>query len=117
MLEITLNIEGTEKKFTKAKISLGAMRRLAEMDKNIKELQASATDENDNGLEVIDEMSMTIIALFGNQFTFDELNFGLEFDDMDEFNEIVEGIFSQVADTKGKPAAAKKAPVKKAPSK
>ena len=35
MLEITLNIEGTEKKFTKAKISLGAMRRLAEMDKNI----------------------------------------------------------------------------------
>lgn len=119
MLEITLNIEGETKKFEQAKITLGAMRRLAEMDKNIKELQENSTSEEDNGLEVIDEMSMTIVALFKNQFTFEELIYGLEFDNMDEFNEIVEGIFSQVADTTGgktKAAAAKKAPAKR-PSK
>ena len=113
MLEITLNIEGKEKKFEQAKITLGAMRRLAEMDKNIKALQGDESNQEDNGLEIIDEMSFTIVALFKNQFTFDELIYGLEFETMEEFNEIVEGIFNQVADSSGKPSPAKKAPAKR----
>lgn len=113
MLEITLNIEGTVTKFTQAKITLGAMRRLAEMDKNIKALQSNG-DEEENGLDIIDEMAFTIVSLFKNQFTFDELVDGLEFDNMEEFNEIVEGIFGAVAESQGKPAA-KKAPAKRQP--
>ena len=106
MLEITLNIEGEDKKFTQGKITLGAMRRMAEMDKAIKELQESS-NVDDTGLEVLDEMSYTIVVLFKNQFTFDELQNGLEFETMDEFNEIVEGIFSKVGEGQGKPAPKK----------
>ena len=106
MLEITLNIDGEDKKFTQGKITLGAMRRMAEMDKAIKELQESS-NVDDTGLEVLDEMSYTIVVLFKNQFTFDELQDGLEFETMDEFNEIVEGIFSKVGEGQGKPAPKK----------
>lgn len=106
MLEITLNIEGEDKKFTQGKITLGAMRRMAEMDKRIKELQESS-NVDDTGLEVLDEMSYTIVVLFKNQFTFDELQDGLEFETMDEFNEIVEGIFSKVGEGQGKPTPKK----------
>lgn len=121
MLEITLNIEGKDKKFTQEKITLGAMRRLAEMDRNLSNLREQYSEE-EIGLETIDEMAMTIVSLFGKQFTFDELVDGLEFDNMDEFNEIVEGIFSQVAQEteepgKGKQPAKKTAAKKKAPSK
>ncbi|WZK93788.1 hypothetical protein [Staphylococcus phage SpP] len=108
MLEITLNIEGEDKKFTQGKITLGAMRRMAEMDKRIKELQESS-NVDDTGLDVLDEMSYTIVVLFKNQFTFDELQDGLEFETMDEFNEIVEGIFSKVGEGQGKPAPKKTA--------
>lgn len=108
MLEITLNIEGEDKKFTQGKITLGAMRRMAEMDKRIKDLQESS-NVDDTGLEVLDEMSYTIVVLFKNQFTFDELQDGLEFETMDEFNEIVEGIFSKVGEGQGKPAPKKTA--------
>ena len=106
MLEITLNIDGEDKKFTQDKITLGAMRRMAEMDKAIKDLQESS-NVDDTGLEVLDEMSYTIVVLFKNQFTFDELQDGLEFETMDEFNEIVEGIFSKVGEGQGKPAPKK----------
>lgn len=116
MLEITLRIEGTEKKFIQPKQTLGAMRRLAEMDKNIKRMQAEGNEE-DNGLEMIDEMSETIVALFAHQFTFEELIYGLEFDTMEDFHNIVEDLFSQVGGEGKKPTPAKKAPVKKAQTK
>lgn len=115
MLEITLRIEGTEKKFTQPKQTLGAMRRMAEMDKNIRAMQADGNEE-DHGLEMIDEMAFTIVALFSNQFTFDELVYGLEFETMEEFHGIVEDLFAQVGG-EGKKPAAKKTPVKKAPTK
>lgn len=118
MLELTLNIEGKKKKFTQEKITLGAMRRMAEMDRNLNNLRQQY-DEEEIGLETLDEMAMTIVSLFGKQFTFDELVDGLEFNNMEEFNDIVEGIFSQVAEEStdgGKQTATKKAP-KKAPSK
>lgn len=107
MLEITLNVGGENVKYTQEKITLGAMRRLAEMDKNMKELSESGISEEEQGLEMLDEMAMSIVALFKNQFTFDDLIYGLEFESMEEFNEIVEGIFEQVSlGTEGK----KKAP-------
>lgn len=101
MLKITLNIGGEVKEFTQEKITFGAMRRLAEMDKNMKEIQANGSEE-EAGVETMDELAMTIVTLFRNQFTFNELLDGLEFDSMDEFNEIVEDIFNQVGDSTGK---------------
>lgn len=113
MLEITLNIKGEQKTFRQEKITLGAMRRLAEMDKNIKNLQGEVDGEVENGIEILDEMAFTITALFANQFDFDELVNGLEFDDMEEFNEIVEGLFNEVGKSAGGKTPAKKAPAKR----
>lgn len=107
MLEITLKLEGKNKKFTQPKINLGGMRRLAEMDKNVKALRENGGEE-ENGLEMLDEMAFTIVALFANQFTFDELVEGLEFDNMDEFNEIVGDIFTKVSAGAGGKTVAKK---------
>ena len=59
---------------------------------------------------------MTIVTLFKNQFTFNELLDGLEFDSMDEFNEIVEDIFNQVGESTGGKSTTKKS-TKKQPSK
>ena len=106
MLEITLNLEGKDKKFTQSKMTLGAMRRMAEMQQNIERLQKEGTAE-ENGLEMIDEMALTIVVLFKNQFTFDELVDGLEFDTMEDFNDIVEEIFNSVGGEKGKSVAKK----------
>lgn len=113
MLKITLNIGGEVKEFTQEKITFGAMRRLAEMDKNMKDIQKNGSEE-EQGVETMDELAMTIVTLFRNQFTFNELLDGLEFDSMDEFNEIVEDIFKQVGDsTGGKPKTATKRTTKR----
>ena len=115
MIKITLNLGGENKEFTQEKITFGAMRRLAEMDKNMKDIQNNGTEE-EQGVETMDELAMTIVTLFKNQFTFNELLDGLEFDSMDEFNEIVEDIFNQVGESTGGKSTTKKRK-KKQPSK
>lgn len=113
MIEITLNLEGKNKKFTQSKMTLGGMRRMAEMQKIIGQLQAEGNEE-ENGLQMIDEMAETIVILFKNQFTFEDLVDGLEFETMEDFNDIVEDIFSKVG---GEGKTTPKKPTTKAPSK
>ncbi|MBW0770509.1 hypothetical protein KYJ98_09285 [Mammaliicoccus lentus] len=99
MITITLEIEGKKKKFTKNKLTLGAMRRVAEMEKAVKELQG---DEEQNALQIIDETCLTVVELFGNQFTFQELLDGLA---MEDYEATLEKIFNDMNEPEKKTTA------------
>lgn len=80
MLKINIEINGKEQEFVQNKRLYKAIRKIAEMRDKVQEAEKGKIELSN--VEAVDEMYMIVVEIFNNQFTFDELISGSDYEEV-----------------------------------
>ncbi|MDO0948229.1 phage tail assembly chaperone G [Mammaliicoccus sciuri] len=80
MLKINIEINGKEQEFVQNKRLYKAIRKIAEMRDKVQEAEKGKIEMSN--VEAVDEMYMIVVEIFNNQFTFDELISGSDYEEV-----------------------------------